>query len=135
MQHVLSFLDYGANGYATGFVVGDRLVMTAYHVVSGQLSPSKKTQLGFGAKDELEVKAYVNGCQAAVVRVDDDTMHATVAAVYSIVATTCEGPHFRRGEHEGGYIFGFRREPEVGWRFNRMPVISENARNPLFRSS
>jgi S1-C subfamily serine protease len=69
-QHVLSFLDYGVNGYATGFVVGDRLVMTAYHVVSGQLSTSKKTQLGFGAKDELEVKAYVNGCQAEVVRVD-----------------------------------------------------------------
>ena len=72
VQHVLSFLDYGANGYATGFVVGDRLVMTAYHVVSGQLSASKKTQLGFGAKDELEVKAYVNGCQAAVVRVDEE---------------------------------------------------------------
>jgi len=72
VQHVLSFLDYGANGYATGFVVGDRLVMTAYHVVSGRLSASKKTQLGFGAKDELEVKAYVNGCQAEVVRVDEE---------------------------------------------------------------
>jgi S1-C subfamily serine protease len=73
IQHVLSFLDYGANGYATGFVVGDRLVMTAYHVVSGKLSPSKKTQLGFSAKDELEVKAYVNGCQAEVVRVDEES--------------------------------------------------------------
>lgn len=72
VQHVLSFLDYGANGYATGFVVGDRLVMTAYHVVSGKLSASKKTQLGFTAKDELEVKAYVNGCQAEVVRVDEE---------------------------------------------------------------
>ena len=72
VQHVLSFLDYGVNGYATGFVVGDRLVMTAHHVVSGKLSASKKTQLGFGAKDELEVKAYVNGCQAEVVRVDEE---------------------------------------------------------------
>src|ERR671921_1490226 len=72
VQHALSFLDYGANGYATGFVVGDRLVMTAYHVVSGKLSASKKSQLGFGAKDELEVKAYVNGCQAQVVRVDEE---------------------------------------------------------------
>jgi S1-C subfamily serine protease len=70
-QHVLSFLDYGTNGYATGFVVGDRLVMTAYHVVSGKLSASKKTQLGFSPKDELEVRAYVNGCQAEVVRVDE----------------------------------------------------------------
>jgi hypothetical protein len=73
LQHVLSFLDYGVNGYATGFVVGDRLVMTAYHVVSGKLSASKKTQLGFGPKDELEVKAYVNGCQAEVVRVDEES--------------------------------------------------------------
>ena len=73
LQHVLSFLDYGANGYATGFVVGERLVMTAYHVVSGKLSASKKTQLGFGQKDELEVKAYVNGCQAEVVRVDEES--------------------------------------------------------------
>ncbi|HEX8336232.1 MAG TPA: serine protease [Pyrinomonadaceae bacterium] len=72
VQHVLSFLDYGANGHATGFVVGDRLVMTAHHVVSGRLSASKKAQLGFGAKDELEVKAYVNGCQAEVVRVDEE---------------------------------------------------------------
>jgi S1-C subfamily serine protease len=72
LQHALSFLDYGVNGYATGFVVGDRLVMTAYHVVSGQLSPSKKSQLGFGARDELEVKAYVNGCQAQVLRVDEE---------------------------------------------------------------
>src|SRR5215203_2158670 len=29
VQHVLSFLDYGANGYATGFVVGERLVLIA----------------------------------------------------------------------------------------------------------
>src|SRR6201986_4074103 len=71
-QHVLSFLDYGANGYATGFVVGDRLVMTAYHVVSGQLSASKKQQLGFGPKDELEGKAFVNGCQAEVLGVEEE---------------------------------------------------------------
>lgn len=70
LQHIISFLDYGVNGHATGFVVGDGLVMTAYHAVSGELSPSKKVQLGFGQKDVLEVKAYVNGCQATVVRVD-----------------------------------------------------------------
>lgn len=69
-----------------------------------------------------------------VVRVDDDGNHATVAAVYSIVATSGDGADFVRGEHEGGYIFRFRREPDVGWRFCRMTVISENARNPLFQS-
>ncbi|MFL6230755.1 MAG: serine protease [Pyrinomonadaceae bacterium] len=70
LQHVFSFLDFGPNGFATGFIVGDGLVMTAYHVVSGQLSAGKKVQLGFAPKDELEVKAYVNGCQATVLRVD-----------------------------------------------------------------
>lgn len=72
MEHALAFLDWGPNGYATGFVVGNGLVMTAYHVVSGDLSISKKAQLGFGAKDQLKVKAYVNGCEATVLKVDVD---------------------------------------------------------------
>lgn len=72
LERVLSFLDYGPNGYATGFVVGDGLVMTAYHVVSGELSPSKKVQLRFSPNDQLDVKAYVNGCQATVIKVDVD---------------------------------------------------------------
>ena len=55
MQRLFSFLDYGPNGFATGFMVGDGLVMTAYHAVSGNLSESKKVQLGFAASDELEV--------------------------------------------------------------------------------
>lgn len=71
-EHAIALLDWGPNGYATGFVVGDGLVMTAYHVVSGDLSPSKKVQLGFSPKDQLEVKAYVDGCQATVLKVDPD---------------------------------------------------------------
>jgi hypothetical protein len=70
-----------------------------------------------------------------VVRVSDDGRKATVVAVYGLVATVGDGPEFRRGEHEGGYIFGFRREPDVGWRFETMIVISENARNPLFSAA
>jgi S1-C subfamily serine protease len=58
------------NGHATGFLVGDGLVMTSYHVVSGQLSAEKKKLLGFRSDDDLEVKAYVNGCQAKVVKID-----------------------------------------------------------------
>jgi hypothetical protein len=42
-----------------------------------------------------------------------------------------DGPDFRRGEHEGGYVFGMRRE-DGRWKFESMVVISENARNPLF---
>ena len=47
LQRAISFLDWGTNGYATGFVVGEGLAMTAYHVVSGELSDSKKAALGF----------------------------------------------------------------------------------------
>ncbi|MFC0527703.1 nuclear transport factor 2 family protein [Phytohabitans kaempferiae] len=70
-----------------------------------------------------------------VIRVADDGQTASVAAVYSLVATSGDGSAFRRGEHEGAYLFGMRREPEVGWRFATMTVISENTRNPLFSGS
>ena len=66
-----------------------------------------------------------------VIRVADDGEHATVAAVYSLVVSSGEVPDFKRGEHEGGYIFGFRVD-DGRWRFESMVVISENARNPLF---
>ena len=72
MQRFLSFLDYGPNGFATGFVVGNGLVMTAYHAVSGNLTDSKKVQLGFAPGDELAVEISVNGCHATVIKVDED---------------------------------------------------------------
>ena len=71
-SRVIAMLDYGPNGFATGFLVGDGLVMTAYHVVSGDLSPAKKVQLGFAPKDQLKVKAYINGCEATIIKVDED---------------------------------------------------------------
>src|SRR5436309_9335436 len=72
LQHAISLLDWGPNGYATGFLVGDGLVMTAYHVVSGELSDSKKMALGFKPGDQLDVKVYVNGCKATVIKIDKD---------------------------------------------------------------
>jgi len=72
MQRIFSFLDYGPNGFATGFVVGNGLVMTAYHAVSGKLSASKKVQLGFAPEDELAVEVYVKGCRATVIKADED---------------------------------------------------------------
>lgn len=72
LQHFIAFLDWGPNGYATGFFVGKGLVMTAHHVVSGDLSISKKAQLGFSPKDELKVRVYINGCEATVIKVDED---------------------------------------------------------------
>jgi trypsin-like peptidase len=67
-------LIFGAdpNGYATGFLVGDGLVITAYHVVSGELSDSKKMNLGFKPGDKLSVRVYVNGCRATVLKVDKE---------------------------------------------------------------
>src|SRR5260221_5704890 len=70
LQRVISFLNWGPNGFATGFVVGDHLVMTAYHVVSGDLDESKKLALGFARSDELEARVFTNGFQAKVLGVD-----------------------------------------------------------------
>jgi S1-C subfamily serine protease len=73
LEHAISVLfDVGPNGYATGFLVGNGLVMTAYHVISGNLSNTKKVMLGFKASDELSVKVFVDGCRAKVIRVDKE---------------------------------------------------------------
>jgi len=71
-QRVISFLDPEPRGYATGFLAGGHLVITAYHAVSGELDPSKKLALGFGRGDQLQVRVFVNGCQARVVKVDKE---------------------------------------------------------------
>lgn len=80
LQRAVSFLlDSGPNGFATGFMVGDGLVMTAYHVVSGELSDSKKVILGFSRHDSLDVKVWVNGHEATVIRIDKDADLALLA--------------------------------------------------------
>lgn len=72
LQSFLEILDGEAtpNAYATGFVVGDGLVMTAYHAVSGGLDAAHRRQLGFSPDEGLEVAAYVNGCEATVLKFD-----------------------------------------------------------------
>jgi len=71
-QAISVLFDVGPNGYATGFLVGNGLVMTAYHVISGNLSTTKKVMLGFKASDQLAVKVYVDGCRAKVIKVDKE---------------------------------------------------------------
>lgn len=71
-QAISVLFDVGPNGYATGFLVGNGLVMTAYHVISGNLSTTKKVMLGFKASDELAVKVFVDGCRAKVIKVDKE---------------------------------------------------------------
>jgi S1-C subfamily serine protease len=74
LEHAISVLfDVGPNGYATGFLVGSGLVMTAYHVISGNLSNTKKVMLGFRSKDELSVKVFIDGCRAKVIKVDKES--------------------------------------------------------------
>jgi S1-C subfamily serine protease len=70
LQRLMWFMNLGPNGYATGFLVGDHLLMTAFHVVSGNIDEAKKMALGFSRHDELQAKVYTNGCQAKVVSVD-----------------------------------------------------------------
>lgn len=70
LQRFMAFLSLAPNGYATGFLVSDRLVITAYHVVSGNLDDSKKVALGFARNDELQARVFTRGCQARVVKVD-----------------------------------------------------------------
>src|ERR1700741_4301571 len=73
LEQAISVLFYvGPNGYATGFLVGNGLVMTAYHVISGNLSTTKKVMLGFKGSDELAVKVFVDGCRAKVIKVDKE---------------------------------------------------------------
>ena len=93
MDRIFSFLDYGPNGYATGFVVGNGLVITAYHAVSGKLSDSKKSQLGFAPGDELAVEIYVKGCRAAVMKVDEDADLALLSICQS--ARQVKAPAFQ----------------------------------------
>ena len=72
LDKMMTFLDWVPNGYATGFMVGDRLVMTAYHVVSGEVGSYKKMALGFSPTDQLNVRVFVKGCHAKVITVDKD---------------------------------------------------------------
>ena len=72
LDKMMTLLDMGPNGYATGFMVGDGLVMTSYHVVSGEVGAYKKIALGFSPTDALDVRVYVKGCHAKVITVDKD---------------------------------------------------------------
>ena len=67
-----------------------------------------------------------------VIRVDEDGVHAAAVAQFTVVLTSAEG-EFRRGQHEGTYLFEFRRDDGV-WRFSRQVIDSSTARNPLMRA-
>ena len=121
--------DIGPNAYATGFIVGDGLVMTAYHVVSGRLSASKRKLLGFKPDDDLQVRAYVAGCPAKVVKIDNDAdlalltvcasskeakrptfqLDPTVDEQIILIAQPHDNKFLRKGIFQGPYIFQGRQ--------------------------
>jgi len=120
-----TLIESAPNAYATGFLVGDGLVMTAYHVVSGGLSPSKRRILGFKHDEDLQVKALVNGCPAKVVKIDKDAdlalltvcasskeakrptfqIEPTINEQIILIARPRENKFLRRGIFQGPYIF------------------------------
>src|SRR5262245_46386614 len=87
-QAISVLFDVGPNGYATGFLVGSGLVMTAYHVISGNLSSTKKVMLGFRPADELNVKIFIDGCRAKVIKVDKEADLALLEMCKSKTAKT-----------------------------------------------
>jgi S1-C subfamily serine protease len=103
LEHAISVLfDVGPNGYATGFIVGNGLVMTAYHVISGNLSNSKKVMLGFRPDDELSVKVFVEGCRAHVIKVDKESDLALLEMCKSKVANV---PTFQTAPTKNDKLF------------------------------
>lgn len=102
-QAISVLFDVGPNGYATGFLVGKGLVMTAYHVISGNLSTTKKVMLGFKAGDELTVKVFVDGCRAKVIRVDKEADLALLEMCRS--SKTAKAPVFETAPNKDDKLF------------------------------
>src|SRR5215813_5256608 len=102
-QAISVLFDVGPNGYATGFLVGNGLVMTAYHVISGNLSTTKKVMLGFKATDELSVKVFVDGCRAKVIKVDKEADLALLEMCHSSKAA--KAPKFQTAPNKDDKLF------------------------------
>jgi hypothetical protein len=69
-----------------------------------------------------------------VVRVAPDRRTATAAVQYTLVATADGLDGYRRGSHEGSYVFEFRRE-DRRWKFCRQVIVTNNAHNPMFAAT
>ncbi|HJP91789.1 MAG TPA: serine protease [Pyrinomonadaceae bacterium] len=102
-QAISVLFDVGPNGYATGFLVGNGLVMTAYHVISGNLSATKKVMLGFKASDELAVKVYVDGCRAKVIKVDKEADLALLEICHN--SKSAQPPKFQTAPNKDDQLY------------------------------
>lgn len=103
VERAISVLfDVGPNGYATGFLVGSGLVMTAYHVISGNLSSTKKVMLGFHPGDELSVRVFIDGCRARAIKVDKE---ADLALLEMCKTKTAKSPTFQTAPTKDDKLF------------------------------
>jgi len=82
--------------------------------------------------EQLEALGLRHLMASDVVRLGDDGATATAAVQYQLVATSDDDRGFRRGAHEGSYVFDFRKEAGT-WKFCRQYIVSDNAHNPMFR--
>lgn len=99
------------------------------------VAPTLERRSGEGSAPpptELEALGLRHLMASDVVRLGDDGVTATAAVQYQMVATADDDHGFRRGAHEGSYVFDFRKD-DGRWRFSRQFIVSDNAHNPMFR--
>jgi ketosteroid isomerase-like protein len=99
------------------------------------VAPTLKHRSGDGgapAVSHLERLELRHLMASEVIRLSDDNTTATAIAQYTMVATSDDKRGFRRGTHEGSYVFEFRKDHGT-WKFCRQLVVSDNAHNPMFR--
>jgi ketosteroid isomerase-like protein len=98
------------------------------------VAPTLERRTGDGAPpppEQLEALGLRHLMASDVIRLGDDGTTATAAVQYQMVATS-EAGGFRRGAHEGSYVFDFRKD-DGRWRFCRQYIVSDNAHNPMFQ--
>jgi hypothetical protein len=95
---------------------------------------------GDGAEPASRLQSPTGGGERAarhmistnVVRVSDDGAEAWASVQYSLVLTRIDGDDFERGEHEGAYVFDFRKQDGT-WKVRKLVVIANSLFNPMNR--
>jgi len=100
------------------------------------VAPTLEHRSGEGAApppshlEQLELRHLM---ASDLVRLGDDGVTARAVVQYQMVAVSDDERGFRRGAHEGSYVFDFRKEDDGRWRFCRQFIVSNNAHNPMFQ--
>lgn len=102
----------------------ERLVTPVMATKSGAASASR---------EQVEQLGLRHLMFSEVIRVSDDGRTATAAVQYILVATRGDADGYRRGSHEGSYVFDFRKSHGT-WKFSRQLIVTNNAHNPMFRA-